>query len=642
MKPPIQGIAVSSGIAIGRALLLGKEPLPVQHYLVGKAQVARELQRLEKGFALAIGELRRVQHSIAEDPASNDLHALLDVHAMLLEDEALQQGAAAFVRQRRYNAEWALMQQLAQYAREFDAMDDDYLRERKTDLEQLVARVVQCIQAQDRQGRGQAAAPPPGALGAALSSIQQTQATLKAPTPQATQQNPQQASQSHPTAEDLPLIVVAHELAPADMLHFRQNIFAGFVVDTGGATSHTAIVARSLDIPAVVGAKDATSRVTQDCLLIVHADAGQVIVNPDAATLAHYRQLQQQLQQVRQRRQRLRYTPAITHDGQGIELLANIELPGDCAAALNNSAVGVGLFRSEFLFMGRQGTLPDEQEQYRAYRDAMLAMQGLPVTIRTVDIGADKALDGQAVSRQTQEHSALGLRAIRWSLASPAMFRTQLRALLRAAVHGPLRILFPMLGQRQEIQQALAQLELAREELRASQTPFGPVLVGAMIEVPAAALTIDQFLQHFDFVSLGTNDLTQYTLAVDRADESVAHLFDATHPAVLQLIAHVIQRCQARGKPVCVCGEIAGEPELTELLLGLGLRSFSMHPAQILAVKERILLADTQTLQPWARSVLQAEDPKALLQQSPCNGPEAAPLQPRSAHPCPEPTALGA
>ncbi|MDO4724216.1 MAG: phosphoenolpyruvate--protein phosphotransferase [Comamonadaceae bacterium] len=641
MSPPIQGIAVSRGIAIGRALLLGKEPLPVRHYLVAPSQVAQELQRLQQGFALAIGELRRVQHSIAADPASSDLHALLDVHAMLLEDELLQQGAAAFVRERRYNAEWALMQQLAQYAREFDAMDDDYLRERKSDLEQLVARVVQCIQVQGQPGQGKsAAAPPPGALGAALNALQQAQATPKASTPPPA---PCDAAAQPGPVDDLPLIVVAHELAPADMLHFRQNIFAGFVVDTGGATSHTAIVARSLDIPAVVGAKDATGRITQDCLLIVHADAGQVIVNPDAATLAHYRQLQQQLLQIRQRQQRLRYTPAITQDGQAIELLANIELPGDCAAALNNSAVGVGLFRSEFLFMGRQGALPDEQEQYRAYRDAMLAMQGLPVTIRTVDIGADKALDGQAISRQTQEHSALGLRAIRWSLASPAMFRTQLRALLRAAVHGPLRILFPMLGQRQEIQQALAQLELAREELRASQTAFGPVLVGAMIELPAAALTIDQFLQHFDFVCLGTNDLTQYTLAVDRADESVAHLFDATHPAVLQLIAHVIQRSQARGKPVCVCGEIAGEPELTELLLGLGLRSFSMHPAQILAVKERILLADTQALQPWARSVLQAEDPKALLQQRQCSMPEAPPRPPpHSARACPEPTALGA
>lgn len=611
MNQRIKGIAVSRGIAIGRAMVLGREALQVKHYLVAPAQVEAELQRLQRGFRLALAELRRIQQRIETDPASAELHALLDVHAMLLEDEALREGAEAVVRARRYNAEWALLHQLGQLAREFDAMDDSYLRERKADLEQIVGWVVRCMRVSTDAPGGNT--PPPGPLGQALSAMQ---------APQAAHADAGDGAAPPPAQ---PFIVVAHDLGPADMLHFRLDAFAGFVADTGGQTSHTAIVARSMDIPAVVGTREASQHIHQDDMLIVYADAGLVIVNPDAQTLQAYRLLQQELAQVRQRQQSLLHTPAVTRDGQAIALLANVELPGDCAAALRSGAAGIGLFRSEFLFMGRHGALPDEQEQYTAYRDALLAMEGLPVTIRTVDIGADKALDGHAVARHRQEHSAMGLRAIRWSLSSPEMFRTQLRALLRAAEHGPLSILFPMLAQLSEIRLVLQMLEQARQQLRDAQVSFGPVRVGAMIEVPAAALMIEQFLEHFDFVSIGTNDLTQYTLAVDRADESVAHLFDATHPAVLRLIAQVIAAGRACGKPVCLCGEMAGDPQLTDLLLGLGLQSFSMHPAQLLAVKERVLAADTAALQDWAQSVLQSREPQSLLalHQSPLPAPIA-------------------
>lgn len=601
MNQRITGIAVSRGIAIGRAMVLGREVLQVKHYLVLPEQIEPELQRLRRGFTLAMTELRRMQQRIEGDAASAELYALLDVHAMLLEDEALREGANATVRERRYNAEWALLHQLGALAREFDAMDDSYLRERKADLEQLVGWVVQCMRV-PVSSDGAVAAPPPGPLGQALSCLQGQGA-----------QGADGAGGDGALAQ--PFIIVAHDLGPADMLHFKQDTFAGFVADTGGQTSHTAIVARSMDIPAVVGTRQASQQIQQDDTLIVYADAGLVIVNPDEQTLQAYRLLKEDLAQIRERQQKLLHTPAVTRDGRSIELLANVELPTDCAAALRSGAVGVGLFRSEFLFMGRHGALPDEQEQYGAYRDAVLAMEGLPVTIRTVDIGADKTLDGHAVSRHSEEHSALGLRAIRWSLSSPAMFCTQLRALLRAAVHGPLSILFPMLAQLKEVRQTLQMLEVARQELRDAGVAFGPVRVGAMIEVPAAALMIEQFLQHFDFVSIGTNDLTQYTLAVDRADESVAHLFDATHPAVLRLIAGVINAGRKRGKPVCLCGEIAGDPQVTDLLLGLGLQSFSMHPAQLLAVKERVLAADTQALAQWARDVLGAEDPQTLLQE---------------------------
>ncbi|RMX08313.1 phosphoenolpyruvate--protein phosphotransferase [Corticibacter populi] len=589
MMQTIQGIAVSRGIAIGRAVPLGREPIRVRHYLVAPAQVEQEVARLQQGFALAVQQLRQVQQMLTGDDASSELAALLDVHLMLLDDASLLTAASENVRQRRYNAEWALVLQLEQLSREFDAMDDGYLRERKSDIEQLVERVLRCM-------RGEAAAmgdvlsqPQPDATGAA--EVQGPGGEL----------------------QNLPLIIVARDLAPTDMLQFRQKVFAGFVVDTGGSASHTAIVARSMDIPAVVGAKQASARIRRDDCLIVHADAGLVIVNPDAPTLAHYTRLQQALEVRRQRQQLLLHTPAVTRDGETIELLANVELPSDCPAALAAGAQGIGLFRSEFLFMDRHGQLPDEEEQFQAYRQAVEAMQGRTVTIRTVDIGADKPLS-RTEQRHGDEQSALGLRAIRWSLAEPQMFRAQLRGILRAAAHGPVNVLFPMLAQLSEIRQALEQLEMARAELRATGLAFGDLQVGAMIEVPAAALMIDQFLRHFDFVSIGTNDLTQYTLAVDRADESVAHLFDGTHPAVLQLIALVIRQGLAHGKKVCLCGEMAGDTRLTRLLLGLGLRSFSMHPAQLLAVKEQILQSDAKALRNWAEGVLRSEEPLQLIE----------------------------
>lgn len=608
MKEQINGIAVSRGIAIGRALLLGQEPLQVKHYLISEKHVEREIKRLQAGFELAVQELRRVQKSITGDASSAELHALLDVHAMLLEDPALQMGAAAFIQKRRYNAEWALMQQLAHFSREFDAMEDSYLRERKVDLEQLVTRVVHCMRA------------PDVAAVQGSSSLGEFVAVFGSHGQAAHAGAASDAPPARPLADckpqDWPFIIVAHDLAPADMLHFKSVAFAGFVADTGGVTSHTTIVARSLDIPAVVGTKNASKRIAQDAILIIHAEAGVVIVNPDAETLAHYFQLQKIDLQVRERQQQLLHTPAVTQDGQTVELLANIEFPADCEVAIAAGAVGVGLFRSEFLFMGREGVLPDENEQYLAYKDAVLAMKGLPVTIRTVDIGADKLLHSAShQGRSDWDQSALGLRAIRWSLSSPEMFRTQLRALLRAAVHGPLNILLPMLSHFNQVQEARAQLELSRQELRAAQVPFGAVRLGAMVEVPAAALMIEQFLDDVDFISIGSNDLTQYTLAVDRTNEAVAHLFDATHPAVLQLIAHVIAHCHKRGKHVSVCGEIAGDPMVTDLLLGLGLTSFSMHPVQLLQVKERIVHANTSQLADWARQVLASSTPQTLIVQ---------------------------
>jgi phosphotransferase system enzyme I (PtsI) len=347
--------------------------------------------------------------------------------------------------------------------------------------------------------------------------------------------------------------------------------------------------------------------------VIIDGDAGVMIVDPSPIILAEYGFKQRQAELERGRLGRLRHTPAVTLDGQKVELLANIELPEDAATALKAGAAGVGLFRSEFLFMGRQGRMPDEEEQYLAYRRAVEGMEGMPVTIRTVDVGADKPLDE---SRRDAAHlnPALGLRAIRWSLSEPEMFRTQLRAILRAAVHGPVNLLVPMLAHGSEIRQTLSLIDFARAELDNRGVAYGPVRIGAMIEIPAAALSLRTFLKYFDFLSIGTNDLIQYTLAIDRADESVAHLYDPCHPAVLGLVADTIAECRRQGKDVAVCGEMAGDVQFTRLLLGLGLRSFSMHPAQILAVKQEVLRADAARLEPWARAVVASDDPSQALE----------------------------
>ncbi|MBA4111793.1 MAG: phosphoenolpyruvate--protein phosphotransferase [Verminephrobacter sp.] len=569
----VPGLAVARGIAIGRAVLVGSSRVEVAHYFIEPHQIESEIDRVRHGRNAVVDELQRLQGEMPSD-APHELAALLDVHLMLLQDEMLTSGVKHWITERLYNAEWALTTQLEAIGRQFDEMEDDYLRERKADLEQVVDRILRHM-----KGMPHPVAPPPS------SPRRKTQQDLLLD-----------------DTVDVPLVLVAHDLSPADMLQFKKSVFAGFVTDVGGKTSHTAIVARSMDIPAVVGARAASQLVRQDDWVIIDGDAGVMIVDPSPIILAEYGFRQRQIELERERLSRLRHTPAVTIDGHKVDLLANIEMPGDAAVAVAAGAVGVGLFRTEFLFMGRLGNLPDEEEQYRAYREAVEGMQGLPVTIRTIDIGADKPLD--KVHRDDTLNPALGLRAIRWSLADPAMFRTQLRAAMRAAAHGQVNILFPMLAHPSEIAQTMAQVRLARAELDARGAVYGPARLGAMIEVPAAALMVRYFLQHFDFLSIGTNDLIQYTLAIDRADESVAHLYDPMHPAVLRLVADVIAECRAQGKGVSVCGETAGDVTMTRLLLGLGLRSFSMHPAQILAIKQEVLRADTRKLAVWAQSVL--------------------------------------
>ena len=580
----VHGLAVSRGIAIGRAVLVASSRVDVAHYFIKPDEVAAEIDRVRIGRDAVVDEIHRLQESITHmgpKEAPQELTALLDVHLMLLQDEELVNGVKHWITDRLYNGEWALTTQLEIIARHFDEMEDAYLRERKADLEQICERVLRAI-----KGTASPMSVHP-------------------------QRVPRKASQQDLLLDDtvdVPLVLIAHDLSPADMLQFKQSVFAGFITDVGGKTSHTAIVARSMDIPAVVGARTCSQLVRQDDWVIIDGDAGVVIVDPSPIILAEYGFKQRQGELERGRLQRLLHTPAVTMDGEKVQLLANIEMPEDAQAALKAGALGVGLFRSEFLFMGRQGRLPDEEEQYQAYKRAVEGMQGLPVTIRTVDVGADKPLD-DSVRDDAHLNPALGLRAIRWSLADPAMFLTQLRAILRAAAHGQVHLLIPMLAHAREIRQTLAHIDQARAMLDSKGIVYGPVKIGAMIEIPAAALSLKLFLKYFDFLSIGTNDLIQYTLAIDRADETVAHLYDPLHPAVLLLVADTIAECRAQGKDVSVCGEMAGDVALTRLLLGLGLRSFSMHPAQILAVKQEILRSDTQKLGPWAQRVRQAEDP---------------------------------
>ena len=569
----LHGIPVSRGISIGRAHLLTPAALDVKHYLVPEEQVEAEVKRLQDAIAEVHRNLQELWTELPKE-APTELGAFIDVHVLILSDPMISEAPLDIIRSRHYNAEWALVTQIDELSAQFDEIEDEYLRERKQDIQQVAERVLKVL------------------MGTALAA------------------SPAAPGEDHFQPQ---MIVVAHDISPADMLAFRDRSFVGFVTDVGGQNSHTAIVARSLDIPAAVGMSQASRLIEQDDWVIVDGDAGVVICNPSALVMEQYRARQANLMKARKRLLKLKKTPAVTKDGTPITLLANIELPDDCGPALEAGAVGVGLFRSEFLFMGRgaQGLkVPGEDEQFEQYRKAVLAMKGRPVTIRTLDVGADKPLDQ---TEHTALNPALGLRAIRYCLAEPQMFLTQLRAILRASAFGKVRILIPMLAHAFEIDQTLSMIEQAKAQLREQNVKFDEnVDVGAMIEIPAAALALPMFVKRLDFLSIGTNDLIQYTLAIDRVDYEVAHLYNPLHPAVLNLIAMTIEAGHKAGIDVAVCGEMAGDVKLTRLLLGMGLREFSMHPAQLLAVKQEILSSDLTRLVPRTKRILRAMEPAAI------------------------------
>ncbi len=562
----LHGHAVATGITIGYAHLVSTARLEVGHYEVPPEDVESEVERFDAALKSARSELEALKTQIPGD-APAEFGAFLNLHRMILDDSSLTQAPRELIRSRRCNAEWALVQQMEKLTDRFEEIDDPYLRERKADIQQAVERVLKALMG------GQTI--PEAAL-----------------------------------TEEEKLIVVAHDLSPADMILFKRHHFGGFVTDVGGVTSHTAIVARSLAIPAIVGLHHAFQTISEGELLIVDGVQGVLVVNPDPLVLAEYRLRQSQIGIERQKLKRLKLTPAATLDGTPIDLYANIELPQDTAEVLDAGAEGVGLFRTEFLFLNRKD-LPGEEEQFEAYRQVAQAMKGRPVVLRTLDVGADKGLtNGDGSESHTKPNPAMGLRAIRFCLAEPQMFLTQLRAILRASHYGKVRILLPMVAHVHEIDQTLALIRQAKQQLDERRLPYDrAVEVGGMIEIPAAALALPIFMRKLNFLSIGTNDLIQYTLAIDRTDDAVAHLYDPLHPAVLSLVAGTIQTATRGGMPVAVCGEMAGDLQLTRLLLGLGLRNFSMHPSQLLAIKERILSTNLAEVQTLAQRVLRASDP---------------------------------
>jgi len=566
MSFTIHGIGVSGGIAIGHAHLVSHTKLEVSHYDVPAAQLAEETARFDRAVNTVRSELEELRGSVpAGAPA--EFGAFIDLHLMILGDTTLSVVPRAIIESEHCNAEWALKIQTDELLQQFDAIEDSYLRERRSDVIQVAQRVMKALSGQPGY------VPPPAG------------------------------------DSDRDLVLVAHDLSPADVVLFKQHQFASFVTDLGGATSHTAIVARSLNIPCIVALHHARQLVRENELIIVDGTQGVIIIDPDPQVLAEYQLRQREFGLERQKLKRLRDTPARTLDGTDIELHANIELPGDVALAVESGATGIGLFRTEFLFLNRPD-LPGEDEQFEAYRRVMEEMDGRPVTIRTYDLGADKQIDDTA---RLAPNPALGLRAIRLCLTEPKRFVTQLRAMLRASNYGKMKILIPMLMNASEVDQALQLLDQAKLSLDAEGIAYDRnIPVGGMVEIPAAALALGLLTKRLDFLSVGTNDLIQYVLAIDRTDDTVAHLYDPLHPAVLMLLSHIFTTADKARIPVSVCGEMAGDVSLTRLLLGLGLRQFSMHSAHLPDIKQRVLKTTLADTRPITKKMLRATDAAKL------------------------------
>ena len=562
MSFTLHGISVSSGIAIGHAHLVSHTSLEVAHYILPKRFVGEEIARFDAALQATRQEFTSLRSNRPAHAAA-EFDVFIELHQMILDDPLLSVAPREMIANEHCNAEWALKMQTETLVAQFDEFEDAYLRERQTDVKQVAERLLKRL-------IGHPGHQPP------------------------------------PARHDVETILVARDLSPADLIQLKPQQYAAFVTDAGGATSHTAIVARSLNTPCVVGLHNARELVREDDLLILDGEQGVLIVNPDKTILAEYKLRQSAWELERKKLKRLRSARANTLDGSVIELHANIEKPADIAEVKENGATGIGLFRSEFLFLNRD-ELPDEEEQFEAYRAVAAGMGGQPVTIRTFDLGADKQLKNAG---RVASNPALGLRAIRLCLAEPMLFRTQLRALLRAAQHGDIKILIPMLSSVSELNQTLLFIEATKYSLDIDSIPYTrEVKIGGMIEIPAAALAINVFAKKLDFLSIGTNDLIQYTLAIDRTDEDVAHLYDPLHPAILQLLAHVIGTANKLGVPVSVCGEMAGELAYTRLLLGLGLRQFSMFSAQVPSIKQRVLTTSLPEIAALTQKILRTDDP---------------------------------
>ena len=563
----IHGVGVSSGIAIGQAHLVSNALLEVVHYQLPKHLIDDEIKRFSNAIATVKLDLEQIKLSLRSN-APAELGAFIGTHLMMLADRSLSEIPKDIIRNEQCNAEWAIKLQMDDIVEQFEQIEDEYLRERKQDVIQVVERVLKVLLGHASQ----------------LSNKQQNSVINT----------------------ERKLILVAHDISPADAIQFKQHQFAAFITDVGGVTSHTAILARSLNIPSIVALQRARDLINDGELIIVDGSLGVVIVSPSKEILAEYKLRQEQWELEQQKLQRIKSTKAVTMDGVHIELFANIEVPEDVTAAKSSGATGIGLYRTEFLFMNRRD-MPDEEEQFVAYKSVAEAMKGAVVIIRTLDLGADKQMNPDSVSNCA--NPALGLRAIRLCLSEPKIFHTQLRAQLRASHFGNIKILIPMLSTLGELRQTKLLLERAKQSLRKQGISFNEnIALGGMIEVPAAAINAEAFAKELDFLSIGTNDLIQYTLAIDRTDDAVAHLYNPLHPSVLKLLSMTIKAAEKLGKSVSVCGEMAGDAKFTKLLIGMGLRQLSMHPSHVLNVKQQILHSQLGLLNSNARKILALTD----------------------------------
>lgn len=565
----LHGYAAGKGIAIGRAHLVVRGISELPQYHLPESELAGEVARFEAAVKATRKQLEQLRSAIPEN-APAELGAFISLHLMLLGDVTLSREPADILQEQAINAEWALKIQTDRLSQQFDEIDDEYLRQRKQDMLQVVERIQKNLAGQSTE------------LNLDANLLDDT-------------------------------ILIAHDLSAADTLFFKDQRIEGFVTDIGGPTSHTAILGRSLNIPSVIGVGNARQLISEHEWVIVDGIQGVLIIDPDELVLAEYRLRLKHYRSRLRALNKIKKTAAATLDGEEIELFANIESADDVKALHNIGADGVGLLRTEFAYLNRD-SLPEEEELYQLYSDIAKKLKGKPLTIRTVDLGVDKnpRWFGTGGTPNSSLNPALGLTGIRLCHAEPVMFRTQMRAVLRAAVHGKLRIMFPMISSLSELKQSLTHLDTARKQLAERQEAFGELEVGCMIEIPSAALTVSSLLKWVDFVSVGTNDLIQYTLSVDRSDDAVSYLYQPAHPAIIRLLAHIIRTANRMGKGVSVCGEMAGDTKYTRMLLGLGLRKFSMNINNLLDVKDVVLHSHTERLENEMAKLLRNEDPDKM------------------------------
>ena len=562
----LHGYAAGRGIAIGRAHLVVRGISQVPQYHLKDDEISNEISRFEAAIKSTRKQLEQIRSAIPEN-APTELGAFISLHLMLLTDVTLSREPIDILQEQAINAEWALKIQTDHLSLQFDEIDDEYLRQRKQDMLQVVERIQKNLAGQSPE------------INLETNLLEDT-------------------------------VLIAHDLSPADTVFFKDQRIEGFVTDMGGPTSHTAILGRSLNIPSVVGLGNARQLISENEYVIVDGIGGVLIIDPDELVLAEYRRRLKDYRDHQKSLKKLKKTATTTEDGEEIDLLANIESAEDIKMLHNIGADGVGLLRSEFSYLNRD-TLPEEDELYQIYSDIAKKLKGKPLTIRTVDLGVDKnpRWFGNNGTPNAALNPALGLTGIRLCHAEPMMFRTQMRAILRAAVHGNVKMMFPMIASVSELKQSLIHLETAKKQLTERGETFGKIEVGCMIEIPSAALTVSSLLKLIDFVSIGTNDLIQYTLSVDRSDDSVSYLYQPAHPAIIKLLSHIIRTANRAGKGVSVCGEMAGDAVYTRLLLGLGLRKFSMTSNNLLAIKDIIVRSNTVNLVNDVAKIIRNEDP---------------------------------